>query len=133
MSFDPEILPEDLRMQRGLPRSSHRYIRRPSLVRQYVNLLISRGTPVTVERVRELLVWVDRDYSLKIDQIGKDLVYHYRDGRVDRYTSNGQPVLIDGTKFSTVRKAGQSLGVSPQTVLNRINSDDPKWADWRRA
>ena len=133
MPFDPEKLPADLKKQRGLTRSSPGFMNRDVMTQFYAKHASKSGEPATVDDIRALLVWVDRGYSLKIDQISRALAYSYRSGRVDKYTSNGQPGLIDGTKFSTVRKAGQSLGVSPQTVLNRIKSDRPEWAGWQRA
>lgn len=133
MHFDPATLPTKLQSQRGLTSSDADYLNRTSLVRRYAKHLIDQGERVTLDKVRELLVWVDRGYSLKADQIAFALRGYYERGEVDRYSSNGQPVLIDGTRFSTVRKAGQSLGISPQTVLNRIKSDRPEWAGWQRA
>ncbi|WP_100259712.1 hypothetical protein [Qipengyuania seohaensis] len=134
MSIDPETLPEVLRKQRGLryrqplPPGT-RFLSHGRIIRAYAEHLIDKGERPTLDKVRSLLEWLDRDYSLNADRISFALRRFFKNGRMDRFT-NGHQVRIGKEVFATKREAARALGIAPQTVKNRIDSTDPKWAEW---
>lgn len=105
---------------------------RDTLVRRYADHLSAHGRAVTIDSIREMLVAVDRGYSLNADQISRALASRYRQGRIAKQ-ANGDPVLIDGQRYKSARSAADDLGISPQTVLNRIRSEREKWQGWKKA
>jgi len=40
-------------------------------------------------------------------------------------------VSVGGVEFPSIKAASRTLGIHDQTVSRRINSDDPKYLDWR--
>jgi len=101
------------------------------MIRRYADELSAAGRPVTTEVIRKMLTYLDRGYSLKADQIGFALRQRYANGAVAKYT-NSTAVVIEGKRHRSIRAAAEAEGVSPQTVINRIRSNDPKWRRWRR-
>lgn len=134
MSFDPETLPDAIRKQRGMrygksSRSEGKFLSHGRVIGEYVQHLIDKGERPTLDKVRSLLEWLDRDYSLNADRISFALRRFFKNGRMDRFT-NGHQVRIGKEVFATKREAARALGIAPQTVKNRIDSTDPKWAEW---
>lgn len=101
------------------------------IIRRYADELSAAGRPVTIEVIREMLTYLDRGYSLKADQIGFALRQRYVNGAVAKYT-NSTAVVIEGRRHRSIRAAAQAEGISPQTVINRIRSNDAKWKRWQR-
>lgn len=104
---------------------------KPQLVRDYVRHLEEADMKITHGALRELLRALDRDYSLSTSQVSKALSGFRRMEKADAYP-NRSVLRIRGETYRGLRAAAEALGLSPQTVLNRINSKDQKWADWRR-
>lgn len=105
---------------------------RRAIVRDYVDHVTSTGDKATHQGLIDILTAMDRDYSLTTAQISKSLASHRKTGKAQPYP-NGYQLMIDAQLFRSARVAAEAIGVSPQTVLNRIASDDPKWARWRKA
>src|SRR3990167_1373686 len=139
MSEENDRYPDWLRKQRGfryrghdqIPSGSGPWMNRTRITRRYADALVAAGQPVTIDVVREMLRYLDRGYSLKPDQIGFALRSRYADDTITKYT-NATAVVIDGERHRGIRAAAEALGVSPQTIINRIESADLKWERWRR-
>lgn len=123
--------PDWLVQQRGKRRRQPGYFSRRELTRRWVKHLRSQGLAVDHAAMRRMLAFVDRGYSLKPDQISRALAGFYKSGTVAKMP-NGKPVIIDGTSYPSARSAAEALGISPQTVLNRLASTDPQWVGWKR-
>lgn len=110
------------------------YLNRNRLVRRYARHLQSNGQPPTFAAIRSMLAFVDRDYSMKADQISRSLgpLYRSTDSPLAK-AQNGWLVSIEGRSYRSARSAAEELGVSVQTVLRRIASDRPEWALWVRS
>jgi hypothetical protein len=129
---DDEKWPDWLVKQRGKAYRAPGYMSRRLLIREWVSHLKATDCNVTHSAIRNMLLFVDRGYSLKPDQISFALKGHYRSGAVPKMP-NGRPVMVDGEAFLSARAAAARLRVSPQTVLNRIASSDERWSGWRLA
>lgn len=132
-------MPEWLRAQRGFRyqergRDGERkdWIKRREIVRRYVEHLQQTDRAVTAAAVRQVLAYVDRGYSLSSAQISKSLAPYRRRGLAQPY-QNGSAVVIAGQFYRSARVAAEALGVSPQTVLNRVASGRDEWRDWRKS
>lgn len=140
MDQDHDDFPEWLRNQRGIryrgqdqiPPGKGPWLNRNKLIRRYADDLIAANQPVSLEAIRAMLRFVDRGYSLNADQIGRALRSRYADGRVPKFT-NATGVVIDGRRYRSIRAAATGESVSPQTVINRIESKRHEWRGWRRA
>lgn len=113
--------------------SDPRFKSRRNLTRRYVDHLMEIGQPVTFEAIRSMLKYLNRDYKLGPQQISGDLTVKYarKDNPLPKMP-NGCPVSIDGAAYPSARSAAEALGISPQTVLNRIASARPQWTGWTR-
>lgn len=139
MSEEDHRYPEWLRNQRGFRYRGHGqfpsgfgpWMNRTRIIRRYADEFSTAGQLVTIKMIREMLIYLDRGYSLKADQIGFALRGRYSSHTIAKYT-NATTVVIDRQRHRSIRAAAETLGVSPQTVINRINSQDRKWKGWRR-
>lgn len=105
------------------------YFKRSTLIVKYARHLKAQAKPVTHDAIRAMLRFVERDYSMHADQISAALAGLYANGTIPKMP-NGRPIVIDGQNFPSARSAAEALGISPQTVLNRIASARPKWDGW---
>lgn len=105
------------------------YFRRSTLIINFAEHLKEQGRPITLEAIRAMLQFVERGYSLHTDQISRALAGMYKNNTIPKMP-NGRPVTIDGEQYPSARSAAEAYGISPQTVLNRIGNDRPKWAGW---
>lgn len=109
------------------------YLNRTKLIRRYARHLQNQGDQPTFAAIRAMLIFVDRGYSTKPDQISRALSSLYR-SKVEPLpkAQNGWQVAIDGKDYASARGAAEELGISVQTVLRRIASNVPKWSNWQR-
>ena len=131
MTIGDQNWPEWLVQQRDKRRRQPGYFSRRALTRRWVKELKANGREVTHDAIREMLAFLDRGYSLKPDQISRSLAGFYKSGAVSRMP-NGHLVKIEGQCYPSARAAAEAHSVSPQTVLNRTASTDPKWSAWKR-
>lgn len=131
MAEEAKGYPSWLVAQRGKPYRSPGYLNRNSLIRRYALHVRESGRDIGFEEVRQMLQFVDRGYSLEASQISRALAPLYRSGKLAK-APNGAPVSIDGTTYPSNRAAAGALGISPQTVINRIRSDRAIWKGWQR-
>ena len=104
---------------------------RDSLTKRYANHLVKEGKPVTFEAIRAMLQFLNRGYSLGPQQISAALASQYhREKNPLPKMPNGKPVCIEGAEYPSARSAAEALGISPQTVLNRIASTKPTLTGW---
>lgn len=131
MAEDGKDYPPWLVAQRGKPYRSPGYLNRNSLIRRYALHVRGLGRDVAFEEIRQMLRFVDRGYSPEASQISRALAPLYRSGKVAK-APKGAAVSIDGAPYASSRAAAEAFGISPQTVLNRIRSDQARWRGWRR-
>ena len=135
MFKDAYDYPDDLIQQRGkryrAANQTGPYFKRSTLIVKFARHLKAQGKPVTHNAIKAMLTFMDRGYSLNADQISRALAGLYSNGTIPRMP-NGRPVVIEGKNFTSARSAAEALGLSPQTVLNRIASARPQWAGWTR-
>ncbi len=135
MLDDTSDFPELLEKQRGWQYRGRAteagFVSRSSMTKRYVEHLMEIGHPVDFETIRRMLKYLDRGYELGAQQICADLTlkYHRKDNPLPKMP-NGKPVCIEGAEYPSARSAAEALGISPQTVLNRIASPRPKWTGW---
>lgn len=132
MEKQVDAYPDWLLSQKGLARGDKGRLSRLRLIREYAKHLLQQDREVTLDVIREMLTFVDRGYSLKADQIGFALAPYYRNGQVQRHT-NSSAVMVDGLLYRGLRAAAKAKGVWPQTVSNRIKSEDAQWSEWHFA
>lgn len=110
------------------------YLNRNRLIRRYARHMQSEGQLPTFAAIRSMLAFVDRGYSMKADQISRALspLYRSKDAPLPK-APNGWPVSIEGRSYRSARSAAEEVGVSVQTVLRRIASKRPEWAQWVRS
>ena len=129
----PQWLIEQRQLRYRGRASDPRFKSRRNLTRRYVDHLMEIGEPVTFQAIRKMLTYLSRDYKLGPQQICGDLASRYaRKSNALPKMPNGRPVSIEGAEYTSARSAAEALGISPQTVLNRIASARPKWTGWTR-
>ena len=113
------------------PEGSPKWDSLREIVKAYIEFMEEHRREVTTEGLMEVLESMDRGYRLSRTRISHILSPYRRSGRVKSY-QNGFGLIIDDKRYESARAAARALGVSPQTVLNRISSKHTDWKSWRR-
>lgn len=54
-----------------------------------------------------------------------------REAKAEQAAKQSIPVIVNGVEYKSNKEAIEKLGINKRTLTKRLNSDDPKWADWK--
>lgn len=75
--------------------------------------------------------YIDKLLTCNHDSV-ESMKYNIKLGFIEGVVQrNGHKVVIDDVIFNSCHEAGLHLGVSAQTVINRIKSNNTKWEKWK--